>query len=258
MKTALVCIAKEEDNYIDEWIKYHLKLGFNDIFVYQNDWRYAGNKDQYTNVCWIPFDGKARQLEAYHDFIKNHSNEYDWTAFFDVDEFLCIKNYLNIKNFLQNYEDYYAIGINWRYFGNSAHMCINHGNYSLLSRFKMAEYKLDSHIKTILHTSKTSNMKIEFCNPHFIQQALSYDFTINTKKSQFIHGMFNEDFDQAVQLNHYYCKTLDEYLLTKRERGTCDLKSVDITNIYDISKFSAANKNDIEDLYAYNFYNDRI
>ena len=45
MKTALVCIAKEEDNYIDEWIKYHLKLGFNDIFVYQNDWRYAGNKD---------------------------------------------------------------------------------------------------------------------------------------------------------------------------------------------------------------------
>ncbi len=50
MKTALVCIAKNEDYYIDEWIKYHLKLGFSDIHVYQNDWRYAGNRDQYNAV----------------------------------------------------------------------------------------------------------------------------------------------------------------------------------------------------------------
>ena len=34
MKTALVCIAKDEDNYIDEWLKYHLKLGFSNIYVY--------------------------------------------------------------------------------------------------------------------------------------------------------------------------------------------------------------------------------
>jgi hypothetical protein len=34
MKTALVCIAKDEDHYIDEWLLYHLKLGFSDIFVY--------------------------------------------------------------------------------------------------------------------------------------------------------------------------------------------------------------------------------
>lgn len=34
MKTALVCIAKNEDNYIDEWIEYHLMLGFDRIFVY--------------------------------------------------------------------------------------------------------------------------------------------------------------------------------------------------------------------------------
>lgn len=34
MKSAIVCIAKNEDHYIDEWIKYHLKLGFAKIFVY--------------------------------------------------------------------------------------------------------------------------------------------------------------------------------------------------------------------------------
>jgi hypothetical protein len=34
MKTALACIAKNEDNYIDEWIKYHTKIGFDFIYVY--------------------------------------------------------------------------------------------------------------------------------------------------------------------------------------------------------------------------------
>ena len=37
MKTALVCIAKNEDHYIDEWIEYYLKLGIDHIFIYQND-----------------------------------------------------------------------------------------------------------------------------------------------------------------------------------------------------------------------------
>lgn len=34
MKTAIVCIAKNEDNYINEWIKYHTKLGFDYVCVY--------------------------------------------------------------------------------------------------------------------------------------------------------------------------------------------------------------------------------
>ena len=34
MTKALAAIAKDEDAYIQEWIGYHLKLGFDDIFVY--------------------------------------------------------------------------------------------------------------------------------------------------------------------------------------------------------------------------------
>ena len=34
MKIALVCLAKNEDFYIDEWIKYHTKLGFDHIYIY--------------------------------------------------------------------------------------------------------------------------------------------------------------------------------------------------------------------------------
>jgi len=37
-KIALVTMAKDEDFYLQEWIDYHLKLGFDDIFIYQNNW----------------------------------------------------------------------------------------------------------------------------------------------------------------------------------------------------------------------------
>jgi len=40
MTTALVCIAKNEDHYIEEWIAYHLKLGFDHIFIYAYNWEF--------------------------------------------------------------------------------------------------------------------------------------------------------------------------------------------------------------------------
>ena len=33
-KVALVAIAKDEDHYIEEWIRYHLKLGFDHVIIY--------------------------------------------------------------------------------------------------------------------------------------------------------------------------------------------------------------------------------
>jgi hypothetical protein len=44
MKTAVVAIAGEaEKYYIDEWINYHLKIGFNKIYLYINNWEFTTN-----------------------------------------------------------------------------------------------------------------------------------------------------------------------------------------------------------------------
>jgi hypothetical protein len=69
MRVALVCIAKNEDPYIQEWIDYNKKLGFDDIFIYQNDWRWDGESE---NVHKFVIDGKSKQREAYNHFIKNY------------------------------------------------------------------------------------------------------------------------------------------------------------------------------------------
>ena len=37
MKVVIVAIAKMEQDYIEEWVKYHLHLGFDQIFLYDNE-----------------------------------------------------------------------------------------------------------------------------------------------------------------------------------------------------------------------------
>ena len=253
MKTALVCIAKNEDHYIDEWLAYHLKLGFTTIFVYQNNWRYAGNRSQYGDIVkWIEFDGEAMQMKAYNDFIDKHSSEYDFAAFFDVDEFLCLKKDKSLESFLSRYTDIYGVGINWRVFGDNGLTSVESGSYSLLNRFTKCQAKLDKHIKTILNLRMSKNM-FHFVNPHFVDASLKYDVILDVDKTHAIHGPWNDNYQtQTAQLNHYHSKTWPEFQ-EKMARGKADTCKSHPRYNYLSSDFMLHNYNDIEDFTARNF-----
>jgi hypothetical protein len=96
-KVALVAIAKNEDHYINEWIRYNLKLGFTKIFIYQNDWIAKIDPDiDMTKIELIDWPSNYInekldpniQINAYNDFIAKKYLDFDWAAFFDCDEFL--------------------------------------------------------------------------------------------------------------------------------------------------------------------------
>ena len=257
MKTALVCIAKNEDHYIDEWINYHLKLGFTSIFVYQNNWRYNNSLRQHPNVEWIGFDGEAMQVKAYNDFIDKHFDEYGFAAFFDVDEFLCLKDNVSLDQFLDLYSDVYGVGVNWRVFGDNGLSCVNDGNYSLLDRFTKCQSKLDRHIKTILNLKMSKNM-FHFINPHFVDASLKYDIIVDVHKNRFIHGPWNENEEDGVaQLNHYHAKTWQEFQ-EKMARGKADTAKSHPRYNYLSSDFYLHNYNDIEDLTALKFFRNTV
>jgi hypothetical protein len=235
MKVALVCIAKNEDYYIEEWVNYYKKLGFDDIYIYQNDWRWSGESE---NVHKIEFDGLNKQRVAYHDFIINHKNKYDWAAFFDVDEFLVLKKHNNIKEFLSDYNDYPAVGINWVFFGDNGHKKIE-TETSVLKRFTKRETKVNYHVKCIIKLFE--NIRMDIHNPNTVW--------VDTEK--FAHrGPFNpKGNDNIAQLNHYFCKTISEFE-EKCARGRADT----IIHKRTTNEFHKSNFNEIEDLTAFNFY----
>jgi hypothetical protein len=235
-KIALVCVAKNEENYIEEWLLYNKKLGFDHIFVYQNDWRTNIEKDYVTK---IELDGKGKQLESYNHFLKNYGLKYDWAAFFDIDEFLVLKKHKNVKDFIADYAKYDGIGINWVLFGNN-NQPEPTNDYSLLKRFTMRQKAINSYIKSIVKTKACKKMFVHHPNCEIV----------NTDFKKF-YGAFNDKcLDNVAQINHYFCKTKEEFL-EKINRGRADSNK-----FRKLEEFDKHNFNEIEDLTAYNFFSE--
>jgi hypothetical protein len=252
MKAALVCIAKNEDNYILEWIAYHQKLGFDSIFIYQNNWKFPINV---RGVHTIEFNGECQQLLAYNHFIENYSSSFDWVAFIDVDEFFVLKKHSGIKDFLVDFKDVQGgLAINWVMFGSNGQTDVKNGNYAVLSRFTRCAKSPNRHIKSILKIKRSNwlqrlfssgQTKVRMINPHIQNIAL-----LDTRREK-VEGPFNPGGPvDLLQINHYFTKSPAEFRVkVGRERA-------DQPELRDISEFDDEDKvsNDVEDFTALNFY----
>ena len=235
-KVALVCIAKDEEHYIQEWVSYHKKLGFDKIYIYQNNWR-TDIMDPIVEK--IEMDGHPMQATAYLNFIDAYSAEYDWVAFFDVDEFLVLKKHKNIHEFISDYSDAEAIGINWVLFGDNN--LLGPTDYSVLSRFTSRQTAVNPHIKSVLNLRK----KIRPIFGH-IHSPDNYQIT-SPEGSTFAGPHNHNGSDQIAQLNHYFGKTYMEFL-NKIKRG--DVNGM----LRDDHDFHRHNFNEIKDFTALKFY----
>lgn len=235
MKVALVCIAKNEDPYIEEWVSYNKKLGFDDIFVYQNDWRWSGESE---NVYKLEIDGLDKQRACYNDFIVKNHDKYEWAAFFDVDEFLVLKKHNNIKHFISDYVGFQAVGINWVLFGDNGRTFTS-GDCGLVKRFTKRQKDVNEHVKCIVKLDP--NIRMDIHNPK--------SSWVDTHK-RLNNGPFTKiHTDDIAQINHYFCKTREEFQL-KCDRGRADSPTYKRT----MEDFDRHNFNETEDLTAYNFF----
>ncbi len=240
-KIALVCIAKNEDHYIDEWIDYHKKLGFDDIFIYENNWEYNGIHE---DVKIFPVVGEVMQIPAYNHFMNNYHRDYDWAAFIDIDEFIVLKQHTNIHDFVKLYGATNSIAMNWVMFGDNGHEKVD-GDYSVLKRFTKRQSTSDQHIKVITRVTP----HIKFVYPHCTDNRW---MDTNGKEGS---GPFNPNGPiDVIQLNHYFTKTREEFQ-EKINRGRAD--SHHPIHQRTMSEFDKGNFNEVEDLNAYNFmFND--
>jgi len=240
MRVSLVCIAKNEDYYIKEWISYNKLLGFDNIFIYQNDWR---TDIENESIVKVPFDGKKKQIAAYDHFLRNHSKLFDWVAFFDVDEFLVLKRHKNIKDFLDDYSQHQAVSINWVLFGDNGLTGKPIHDFGVVNRFTKRQVGVHSLVKTIVKTrigNHIRNFKINVHRPNVK--------CVDTHH-RIVRGPHNPGGrDTIAQINHYFCKTLEEFKL-KVERGRADSFSKRNT-----AEFFEHNRNELEDLSAIEFF----
>jgi hypothetical protein len=239
MKVSIVCIAKQEDHYLEEWVNYHLKLGFDRIIIYVNNWR---TNFSHEKVTLVEFDGREKQLPAYNSYIQNN-HEFDWTAFIDVDEFIVLKKHKNIKDFISDYKNYDSICMSWVLFGSNNLTFDENGEKSVLKRFTMRDKNANPHVKVLVKKNKS----VTFLDPH--HTSLGWVDTNHTKGT----GPYNPNpITDIIQLNHYFTKTKEEFE-KKIKRGRVDLDTPGSNRT--MKDFHDHDINDVEDLLALNFYN---
>lgn len=137
MKTCILAFARNEEDQIDEWIKYHLNLGFSHIFILDNNDEANPLSLDYEDVTVVPYhvncedeytrNGKKHtevQVDAYNSmFRKLYDEGYEYCAVIDIDEFIKFNNhYTSIDEFIKEQmvdQDKTMCEIYWECYGDN-------------------------------------------------------------------------------------------------------------------------------------------
>lgn len=256
MNIALVCIAKNENRYIREFIKYYLNLGVDKIIIGDNNDEHTGEwiepiVDDYiekniisiVNLRGLKSDISKNisvQYDYYNAVYNQIRNIYDWIIFVDCDEFITLTDCDNIKDFLSKdcFNNYDVIHLNW--------MCYNDGNNiydngkPVLNRF-LTKVDITDNVTNILNKHMKSIIKgginidtifngnshtpwykdLKYCNNEGIETKFDDLFKVPASY-------------KYAYIKHYVTKSLEEYINQKFDRGAADYtnKQYNISNFF--------------------------
>lgn len=260
MFPVIVCIAKKEHDYIEEFVKYHLALGFTHIYLYDNEdvpiyEKMLDKYNQYMTVIHIPHNNyhKGVQYVALDHFKTYYmfNDTITHIAHIDIDEFIVLKKHKNICDFINEYivGDCQGIGMNWRFFGSSG--LTEKNNEPLTIRFTMCQKDGKGYGNELIKTLFKKDNFTNYNTCHDVQLSGGY---IKSTTGSHIDGPFNHDINyDVIQLNHYKCKTLPEFRYI-RTRLRADVPPGEAANEDVDGNFKLFDMNEVEDLTASNFY----
>ena len=237
MKVYLCALAKNEHLYINEWVKHYVNLGFDKIYIYDND--DIGSKDIYKcidrqyskHLVFVDIRGKHyknMQGKYYTEFYNLHKDMFDWCLFCDIDEFLVGID--NIKDFLSRhyFKNIEQIRVKWRLFGDD-NLIERDMTKGVMETFKKEITKpLTKDLRTTcnLHNQAKAFVKghmngIAFDSVHYANKQERMLRSCLSSGRECISGVeLHEDYSkETLFLNHYMTKSLSEFIAQKTKRG---------------------------------------
>lgn len=214
--------------YIEEWLCYHLLIGIEHFYIYDN------NESGEVYKKLIPYIKKGlvdykyipkyiRQCHIFEDAIDSYKNETKWMALIDADEFLVpmtkktildqiadIEKQFNKKNPDKNIG---GIFVKWAYFGSSGN--IKYEDKPMIERFKM--YVLN-HVQFNHRTDGKTIVNPRVVNSSLVWCHIPIKFDDNY---YLITGSGNIIKDKTIvrankiRINHYRNKSFEEFKINR-------------------------------------------
>ena len=222
-------MAKQENKYIKEFVGHYQKLKIKKIIIYDNNdingetfKVLLKNEIKKKFIKLINYRGiKSPQNKALNNCYQKYNHLFDWIAFYDVDEFLYIRNYTNINSFLSlpQFKKCQNIIINWKYFGDNDKIYYN--EKPLTERFTKP-INISNNLKILndkyyIAAAKSivrSGLKLNWgLFPHYLIN------TINCRPNGSILNDYFYPYDHSIAyINHYLTKSTEEFV-EKLKRG---------------------------------------
>lgn len=231
MRVAVFTIVKNEHKFLDEWIKYHLGLGIDEIYVYTDI-----GSDSHADICSecnvhhgfisdidtsllsykeMVFNRQLTYFRQIADTISAESN-IDWVAYLDVDEFITLHSEKTIHQLLAEFSQYHCVILQWKNFNASGHILSPKGSV-------ISNYSTTCDICTGFNMNRCASCKM-FINVgkySVAKVALTHHIPVSACrwcKTDFSTNLFVPVYDK-MYLRHYITKSFEDYCNKLYNRG---------------------------------------
>lgn len=242
---SLCLLVKDEDEYLQEWIDYHVNL-VDHIYILDNESKNpvsdivaSMSKNVQDKITVIDFQSTENtQEDANNYFLSVYGNETKWAIFIDIDEFI-VTNCGTLKDILKDNEKYGSILCQWVTYGASGQAKKTSG--PVMQRFTITADDYDK-----------KNKGKMFFQTNRVDKIYRYNPVMRVGNKYLYNEMNNKD---LFQLNHYYTKSYEEWK-NKMKRGSCDPNNKrGYYNFFIVNPDMEYLKEDYNYIQGYNFDN---
>ena len=250
IQICLCAIAKYENRYIIEFIEHYKKYGVDKIFLYDNNDINGENfdflseiyKNKYIEI--INYRGiKAPQIKAYNDCYTKNSYKYNWLMFFDVDEYIYLKYYSIIKDFLSDakFKKCKIIYLNW--LTHTDNDLIFYDNRTLFKRFPKTIKNPNFCIGKSIIRGNLKNIRITSC--HLLDIKLKRCDSFGTYFRPNLTACKTPDY-KFNYIDHYKYKSSEEFIEKIKIKGDALIKDNERLRMQKINDYFSINKVTLE------------
>ena len=248
IKVGICTVGKNDNKYVREFVQYYEKCGVDKIFLYDNNDSKGEKFDDVISdyissglVQISDWRGKTKeQLKMMNDCYKNNNEKYDWLIFYDLDEYIHLKSFTSIKQFLgqEKFNTCKKIYLNWVH--HTDNNLMHYENGTLKDRFPEKE-SIPSEKQIVQHVLVKSIIRGNIPNVVFdCEHKLSKDLkgcnAEGVETSLEGCSMLAPDYENNY-IDHYHYKSVDEFIEKLNSGGVN--KTEELNNYFEYNKITS-------------------
>lgn len=219
-RVALCLRFRDEARFLEEWLDYYLAAGVEHFFLYNNF-----SVDDYEQVLWpyqargqvtlIDWPLKPASPAAENDCIVRTRGRFEWVGFIDADEFVVVRDGRSIPDFLSSFGDAPAVALHWYFYGSNGYE--RRPQQWVIRAYTRRTTEPNQHFKVFVRPEQVTRNR----NSHnfYYRRARC---AVRENGHPVYGSMARPPTADRAWINHYYCKSLEDYLEKAARPSTLD------------------------------------